>query len=91
MILSSSRCWRYDVETVGPENSDCRNAYLAVVELTSASQLLQIATLGGLLGYGVLWLGLDVDPWTAAIILATVVRCRDQGGRGQSFRARRHA
>src|SRR6266705_5460513 len=36
-------------------------------------RLYQIATLGGLLGYGVLWLGLDVDPWTAAIILATVL------------------
>jgi len=36
-------------------------------------RLFQIATLGGLLGYGVLWLGLDVDPWTAAIILATVL------------------
>jgi enediyne biosynthesis protein E5 len=36
-------------------------------------RLYQIATLGGLLGYGVLWLGLDVDPWTAAIILTTVL------------------
>jgi len=36
-------------------------------------RLFQIATLGGLLAYGVLWLGLDVDPWTAAIILATVL------------------
>lgn len=36
-------------------------------------RLFQIATLGGLLGYGVLGLGLDVDPWTAAIILATVL------------------
>ena len=36
-------------------------------------RLFQIATLGGLLGYGMLWLGLDVDPWTAAIILATVL------------------
>ena len=36
-------------------------------------RLYQIATLGGLLGYGVLWLGLDVDPWIAAIILITVL------------------
>jgi len=36
-------------------------------------RLFQIATLGGLLGYGMLWLGLDVEPWTAAIILATVL------------------
>ena len=33
----------------------------------------QIATLGGLLVYGVLWLDLDVDPWNAAVILATVL------------------
>jgi len=36
-------------------------------------RLFQIATLGGLLGYGGLGLGLDVDPWTAAIILTTVL------------------
>ena len=36
-------------------------------------RLYQIATLGGLLGYGVLWLDLDVEPWTAAIVLATVL------------------
>jgi len=36
-------------------------------------RLYQIATLGGLLGYGVLGLGLDVEPWTAAIVLATVL------------------
>ena len=44
-------------------------------------RLFQIATLGGLLGYGVLWLGLDVDPWTAAIILATVLAAQLVGTR----------
>lgn len=44
-------------------------------------RLYQIATLGGLLGYGVLWLSLDVDPWTAAIILATVLAAQLVGTR----------
>ena len=44
-------------------------------------RLFQIATLSGLLGYGVLGLGLDVDPWTAAIILATVLAAQLVGTR----------
>src|SRR6266850_1801138 len=44
-------------------------------------RLFQIATLGRLLGYGVVWLGLDVDPWTAAIVLATVLAAQLVGTR----------
>jgi len=44
-------------------------------------RLFQIATLGGLLGYGGLGLGLDVDPWTAAIILTTVLAAQLVGTR----------
>ncbi len=36
-------------------------------------RLFQIATLGGLLGYGVLRLGLDVEPEMAVVILATAL------------------
>src|SRR2546426_235169 len=36
-------------------------------------RLFQIATLGGLLGYGVHGLGLDVEPGIAVVILATVL------------------
>jgi Na+-transporting NADH:ubiquinone oxidoreductase subunit NqrB len=36
-------------------------------------RLFQIATLGGLLGYGMLGLGLDVEPWTAGVILVGVL------------------
>jgi len=51
-------------------------------------RLFQIATLGGLLGYGMLWLGLDVDPWTAAIILATVLPARASGAQATFARLR---
>jgi len=49
-------------------------------------RLYQIATLGGLLAYGVLWLRLDVEPTTAAVILATALAAqlaaaRATGGR----------
>jgi enediyne biosynthesis protein E5 len=36
-------------------------------------RLYQIATLAGLLLYGVAWLRLDVEPWTAAVILIAVL------------------
>src|SRR5215467_9067692 len=36
-------------------------------------RLYQIATLAGLLGYGNVWLGLDVEPRTAAVILVTAL------------------
>jgi enediyne biosynthesis protein E5 len=44
-------------------------------------RLYQIATLGGLLGYGLLWLGLDVQPRTAVVILATVLGAQLAGSR----------
>jgi hypothetical protein len=44
-------------------------------------RLYQIVTLGGLLGYGVLGLGLDVEPWTAAVMLAVVVGVQLVGAR----------
>src|SRR5262249_58582332 len=36
-------------------------------------RLYQIATLGGLLGYGVLWLDLEVQPANAVAIIVTVL------------------
>jgi Na+-transporting NADH:ubiquinone oxidoreductase subunit NqrB len=44
-------------------------------------RLFQIATLGGLLGYGVLDLGLDVEPLTAAVMLAVVLGTQAVGAR----------
>jgi enediyne biosynthesis protein E5 len=44
-------------------------------------RLYQIATLGGLLGYGVVWLAFDVEPMTAAIILAAVLGAQLAGAR----------
>ena len=41
----------------------------------------QIATLAGLLIYGMIWLRLDVDPWTAAAILTTVLLTQAVGAR----------
>jgi hypothetical protein len=50
-------------------------------------RLYQIATLAGLLAYGLLWLGLDVVPGTAATILVTVLAAQWLGtqlaGRGR--------
>src|ERR1700752_3466254 len=64
----------------------CPEARSALRRLRWDPRLYQIATLGGLLGYGVLGLGLDVNPGTAATILATVlaaqcVASRATGGR----------
>ena len=36
-------------------------------------RLYQIATLGGLLGYGLVQLDLDVDPWTAVVMVITAL------------------
>jgi len=44
-------------------------------------RLFQIATLGGLLGYGMLGLGLDVEPWTAGVILVGVLGTQLVGAR----------
>ena len=44
-------------------------------------RLFQIATLGGLLGYGVLGLRLDVEPLTAAVMLAVVLGAQAVGAR----------
>jgi enediyne biosynthesis protein E5 len=44
-------------------------------------RLYQIATLGGLLGYGVLWLSLDVEPGTAAVTLVSVLAAQLVGAR----------
>ena len=41
----------------------------------------QIATLAGLLIYGLIWLRLEVDPWTAAAILTTVLLTQAVGAR----------
>jgi Na+-translocating ferredoxin:NAD+ oxidoreductase RnfD subunit len=49
-------------------------------------RLFQIATLGGLLGYGVLGLGLDVEPWTAAIIMVSVLAAQWAGARARGGR-----
>src|SRR2546426_66396 len=37
-------------------------------------RIYQIATLSGLLGYGVLWLDLEVQAWTAVAIIVTALR-----------------
>lgn len=44
-------------------------------------RLYQIATLGALLGYGALWLGLDVEPGTAVVILVSVLGAQLVGAR----------
>ena len=44
-------------------------------------RLYQIVTLAGLLVYGVVWLRLDVEPWTATVVLATVLATQLVGAR----------
>ena len=44
-------------------------------------RLYQIATLAGLLIYGLTWLRLDVEPWTVAVILTTVLVTQAMGTR----------
>jgi hypothetical protein len=55
-------------------------------------RLYQIATLAGLLGYGVCWLDLEVQPQTAVAIVASALAaqlaCERLAGRG-SIRAAR--
>jgi hypothetical protein len=50
-------------------------------------RLYQIATLGGLLGYGIWWLDLEIQPQTVATImssaLATQLACTRLTGRGR--------
>jgi enediyne biosynthesis protein E5 len=49
-------------------------------------RLYQIATLAGLLGYGVLSLGLDVQPATAVVLLASVLGAQLVGARATGAR-----
>ena len=74
-----------------PLAADAQPAIVPVVRPASAAprpdpRLYQIATLGGLLGYGVLGLGLDVEPWTAAIIMVSVLAAQWAGARASGGR-----
>jgi Na+-transporting NADH:ubiquinone oxidoreductase subunit NqrB len=49
-------------------------------------RIYQIATLAGLLAYGLVGLGLDVEPWTAAVVLASAIATQLAGARATGAR-----